>query len=53
MFDANREHKDTLARMEQKFFEEKVGGCLLLLQKYINSRGNYIGNYKLFQMDDW
>ena len=24
MFLANREHKDTLARMEQKFFEEKV-----------------------------
>ena len=24
MLDANREHKSTLARMEQKFFEEKV-----------------------------
>ena len=24
MFEANREHKDTLTRMEQKFFEEKV-----------------------------
>ena len=24
MFSANREHKDTLQRMEQKFFEEKV-----------------------------
>ena len=24
MFSANKEHKDTLQRMEQKFFEEKV-----------------------------
>ena len=24
MFEANREHKDTMARMEHKFFEEKV-----------------------------
>ena len=24
MFEANKEHKDTLTRMEQKFFEEKM-----------------------------
>ena len=24
MYNANREHKATLSRMEQKFFEEKV-----------------------------
>ena len=29
MFDANREHKETLARMEQKFFEEKVWLCCI------------------------
>ena len=24
MFEANKEHKDTLTKMEQKFFEEKM-----------------------------
>jgi len=28
MYNANREHKATLSRMEQKFFEEKV--CIVL-----------------------
>ena len=32
MFDANREHKDTLTRMEQKFFEEKVCSLNLLFR---------------------
>ena len=31
MHNANRDHKATLARMEQKFFEEKVSGLFLLL----------------------
>ena len=37
MFDANREHKDTLTRMEQKFFEEKVWYMSLFFLKHINA----------------